>query len=74
CKEPSLIALRGLARDADSLATLSEEEAASVLPILKELGLATTPSGGAGLAALLQMELPPEARALCVVSEQADLP
>ena len=53
CKEPSLIALKGLARDADLFVTISEEEAASALPLLAEQGFETTPSGGAGLAALL---------------------
>lgn len=73
CKEPSLIALRGLARDADAFATISEEEAADAMPVLQDLGLATTPSGGAGLAAMRQFELPKDARVLCVVSEQADV-
>lgn len=73
CKEPSLIALRGLARDADRFATLSEDEVAEAMPVLDRLGLATTPSGGAGLAALRQMTLPAGARVLCVLSEQADV-
>ncbi|MEM9911418.1 MAG: pyridoxal-phosphate dependent enzyme [Pseudomonadota bacterium] len=73
CKEPSLIALHGLARDADVFATISEEEAAEAMPMLDRLDLATTRSGGAGLAALRQMQLPADARVLCVVSEQADV-
>lgn len=71
CKEPSLIALKGLARDADSFVTISEEEASAVLPILDAQGLATSESGGAGLAALRLMALGPEARALCILSEGA---
>lgn len=76
CKEPSLIALKGLARDADLFATISEEEAATAMPILSEIGLRTTPSGGAGLAALLasaphraDLGLTPASRVLAILSE-----
>jgi diaminopropionate ammonia-lyase len=70
CKEPSLIALKGLARDADAFATITEAEAETAMPVLAEAGLETTPSGGAGLAALLAMEtLGPGARVLCILSE-----
>lgn len=70
CKEASLIALKGLARDASSFMTLSEAEAEAVLGPLAALGLATTPSGGAGLAALkASSPLGADARVLCVVSE-----
>jgi diaminopropionate ammonia-lyase len=53
CKTPSQIALAGLARDADLFVTITEEEAAQGVATLAAQGLATTPSGGAGLAALL---------------------
>lgn len=53
CKTPSLVALHGLARDADCFVTLTEAEAADGVAQLGAEGLATTPSGGAGLAALL---------------------
>lgn len=56
CKEPSLIALKGLARDADVAVTLSDEAVARALPRLAAHDLETTPSGGAGLAALLLSE------------------
>ncbi|MGY9045640.1 MAG: pyridoxal-phosphate dependent enzyme [Rhodobacterales bacterium] len=56
CKEASMIALRGLARDADAVVTLSDAEVNGVLGKLAELGLATTPSGGASLAALMLSE------------------
>ena len=48
CKTPSLIALAGLARDADLCATVSEAEAAAAASALAEAGVATTPSGAAG--------------------------
>ena len=72
CKAPSLIALKGLARDADAFATVSEREAAGVLPALAECGLATTPSGAAGVAAIAAMGLRPEMRALAILSEEAE--
>ena len=72
CKEPSLIALHGLARDADEFVTITEDEAEAVLPILAAQGAATTCSGGAGLAALRLMDLGPEARVLCILSEKAE--
>ena len=73
CKDPSLNALRGLAHEADVVATITEDEALDAMPVLDRLGLSTTPSGGAGLAALRQMKLPSDARVLCVLSEQADV-
>ena len=73
CKSPSLIALRGLSRDADLFVTITEDEAAQGVAILAEHGLATTPSGGAGLAALLaSLELGPAARVLAILSEGAE--
>ncbi len=70
CKTPSLIALNGLARDADSFVTISEAEATSAVATLADLGLATTPSGAAGLAALLAgLPLGPDARVLAILSE-----
>lgn len=53
CKEPSLLALHALARDANFFVTIGENEAAAALSVLAEHSLATTGSGGAGLAALL---------------------
>ncbi|MEO0362469.1 MAG: PLP-dependent lyase/thiolase, partial [Pseudomonadota bacterium] len=75
CKEPSLIALKGLARDADEFALIGEEGADAILAPLAAEGLATTPSGGAGLAPLLSTEarkalgLDDGARVFAVVSE-----
>ena len=53
CKEPSLIALNGLASDANVFTLISEEEAQAVLPMLADQGLETSASGGAGLAGVL---------------------
>ena len=65
-----MIALQGLARDADLFVTLTEEEAATAVTTLADHGLATTPSGAAGIAALLAgLDLPPEARVLAIFSE-----
>lgn len=70
CKTPSLIALAGLSRNADLFLTLGEDEVARAVAELGQLGLATSPSGGAGLAALLAGFAPgEEARVLTFVSE-----
>jgi diaminopropionate ammonia-lyase len=70
CKTPSLIALNGLARDADTFVTMSEDEANEAMPLLASLGLGTTPSGGAGLAAVLAgLELGPDAHVWAILSE-----
>jgi diaminopropionate ammonia-lyase len=73
CKEPSLIALNGLARDADDFVTISDAQAADAMPTLADAGLATSPSGGAGLVAMLLAEgrlgMGPDARVLCILSE-----
>ncbi|OWY16702.1 PLP-dependent lyase/thiolase [Thioclava sp. JM3] len=70
CKTPSMVALAGLSRDADRFATITEAEAQSGVDILAAHGLATTPSGGAGLAALLAgLSLGPETRVLAILSE-----
>lgn len=53
CKEASLIALKGLSRDADAFALISEQEAEAATKMLSATGLATTPSGCAGFAAAL---------------------
>ncbi|SLN37330.1 pyridoxal-phosphate dependent enzyme [Roseisalinus antarcticus] len=74
CKTPSLIALQGLARDADLSALITEDEAATATARLAGLGLASTPSGAAGLAALLSADraglgLSSGARVLAILSE-----
>lgn len=69
CKEASLIALRGLSRDADAFALISEDEASAALPKLKTHDLASSTSGAAGVAAALLSDLPQDARVLCILSE-----
>ncbi|WP_120501108.1 pyridoxal-phosphate dependent enzyme [Roseovarius sp. EL26] len=72
CKEASLIALKGLSRDADAFALISEDEGSAILPKIAALDLASTESGAAGIAALDLMGLGPDARVLCILSEEAE--
>ncbi|WP_138466040.1 pyridoxal-phosphate dependent enzyme [Poseidonocella sp. HB161398] len=70
CKTPSVIALKGLSRDADLFVTVSEAEGQAAAALAAEAGLPTTPSGAAGLAPLAAgMVLPPGAEVLAVISE-----
>jgi len=78
CKEPSLIALKGLASDADDFMLISEDEGAQGSAVCAEVGLPTTPSGAAGVAGLLAAQarpadlgLTPQSRALVILSEEA---
>ena len=75
CKEPSLIALAGLARDADVFLTISDEAAAEAVERLGTQGIATTPSGAAGVAGMLsglpELDLTTASRVLTIVSEAA---
>ncbi|MCY4291693.1 MAG: pyridoxal-phosphate dependent enzyme [Roseovarius sp.] len=73
CKEPSYIALKGLARDADGFAAISDEQASGILPALAKMGLNTTESGGAGVAAYAAMKPEKGSRILCIVSEGGDI-
>ena len=57
CKEPSFIALNGLARDADFFLTLDDEEVTSYLEKMSCSNLATTASGGAGIAAAMNNQV-----------------
>jgi diaminopropionate ammonia-lyase len=73
CKTPSMVALNGLARDADLFVTLSEADAQTGAAILASHGFATTPSGGAGVSALFAgVTLPKDARVLAILSEGAE--
>lgn len=73
CKAPSLIALKGLARDADTFMTITEGEAASGLAAAVAEDLPSTPSGAAGIAGCLAggaaLGLDARARVLCILSE-----
>ncbi|MEM7198537.1 MAG: pyridoxal-phosphate dependent enzyme, partial [Pseudomonadota bacterium] len=76
CKEPSLIALKGLARDADFFMTITEDEARTSRDIANDAGFASTTSGTAGIAGLLVcdhtlLQLDSSSRVLCFVSEEA---
>lgn len=53
CKEPSLLALDALARDADAFMTVTEEQAAAAVARSANHGIASSPSGAAGLAGLV---------------------
>ena len=72
CKAPSLIALKGLARDSDAFVTVSDAEAEGVLAELEAQGMATTTSGAAGIAAVKEMNPGAGARVLVVISEEAE--
>lgn len=74
CKVPSMIALAGLARDADLFVTITEGEAAHGCDVLARHDLPTTPSGGAGLAALIAgvPGIGPDAQVLTIMSEGAE--
>lgn len=78
CKEPSLIALKGLARDADDYVLISETEGADGSTMAANMGFPSTPSGAAGLAALLAsgpyrdaLGLTSMSRVLLILSEDA---
>ncbi len=76
CKTPSLIALAGLARDADVFLSVSEDAAHAVVETLAASGITTTPSGGAGVAGFMSrseaLELTPGSRVLAIISETGD--
>ena len=53
CKTPSLLAFEILSSAANDFCLITEEQAQDAVRLAGELGLATSPSGAAGLAALL---------------------
>ncbi len=73
CKEASLIALKGLARDADDFMTITEAEGLAGAEAAAAAGLPSTPSGAAGLAGLLAatgaLDLSITSRVLLILSE-----
>ena len=68
-----MIALNGLARDADGFILLSDTQVEQQMSVLAEYGLATTPSGGAGLVAAMSglVPLSDDSRILVILSEEA---
>jgi len=73
CKMPSLIALKGLARDADDFMTITEVEGHAGADLCATAGLPTTPSGAAGVSGLLaagvRLGLTPKSKVLVILSE-----
>ncbi|WP_420862426.1 pyridoxal-phosphate dependent enzyme [Algirhabdus cladophorae] len=73
CKDPSHIALKALNRDASDFVTITEDEGFAVLPILAAYDLATSTSGGAGVAAIpvygQALGMDTTSRVLCILSE-----
>lgn len=70
CKTPSLVALAGLSRDANRFVTITEDAAVEGAESLAAHGFDTTPSGGAGVSALLAgLDLRPDATVLAILSE-----
>ena len=53
CKEPSLLAFASLQQTADRFVCVSDSAAAAAVSYLAENGIETTPSGAAGVAAIL---------------------
>jgi diaminopropionate ammonia-lyase len=75
CKEPSLIALKGLAHDADAFVTISEAEGAAGAQAAVDHGMPSSASGAAGIAALLaasgsDLGLDGRSKVLCILSEE----
>jgi len=77
CKEPSLIALKGLAADANGFMTITEAEGEEGSTACTKAGLPSTPSGAAGIAGLLAgrntsaLNLTNTSRVLVILSEEA---
>ena len=73
CKEPSLIALKGLARDADVFITLTEDEGTAGADLAQAHGYPSSTSGAAGLAGLVStkeaLAIGNDALVLCILSE-----
>ena len=77
CKVPSLIALKGLARDADDFMKITEPEGAAGANLCAMHGFESTPSGAAGIAGLLAVNpstlgLSGASRVLVILSEKGE--
>ena len=77
CKTPSHIALKYLARQADLFMTIDDERVEKTVAELAAAGIATSPSGGAGIAALMhgrhlpELGLDENSKVVCILSEGA---
>ena len=69
CKDASLITFDSLKDDADGFLLISEQEAEDAANLCGLSGLPTTPSGAAGVAALLKIKPDNESRCLVIISE-----
>lgn len=69
CKDASLIAFEALRQDADVFVTVSDAQATASAAELSAAGIATTPSGGAALAAIRDLSPGPDTRCLMIASE-----
>ena len=77
CKEPSHLALKALAQDADFFVTIADEDASETVAWLDGRGVRSSPSGAAGVAALRhassdareKLGITVASRVLCYVSE-----
>ncbi|MEO1918678.1 MAG: pyridoxal-phosphate dependent enzyme [Paracoccaceae bacterium] len=76
CKEPSHLALKYLAKEADGFITISEAEALAAVEDLKAHGLAASPSAAAGYAGLnsagdklQELGLAPDSRIMVYLTE-----
>ena len=79
CKTPSHLALKYLAREADFFVTIDDQKVEQVVDQLSEQQIDTSPSGAAGLAAMIcfadsqkqALGIDAQSRALCYISEGA---
>ena len=75
CKTPSHLALKYLAAEADYFLTIDDETVEACVDELRDLEVETSPSGGAGIAALMSLKnredlnLTGSSRVLCYISE-----
>jgi diaminopropionate ammonia-lyase len=73
CKEPSLIALQGLGRDADRFMTITEDEGFAGQDLCEAAGIPASTSGAAGVAGLIagkaDLGLSTDSHVLCILSE-----
>ena len=58
CKLPSPLALAYLACEADAFQLIDDDQVSTVIAQLADIGLATSPSGGAGIAGLAVLDTP----------------